>query len=204
VRIILGAGFSGGVLAFALGCSSGGAATTGGASSGAPSAQAKTSTSSASAAPASAAARDTLKVGDPAPDVVFSFTDGTTASLASLKGQAVLVYFYPQDDTPGCTKEAEGIRDAWADFQAAKIKVVGVSMQDATSHQAFVDKYKLPFSLATDVDGALATAFKVPFQAQHAARQSFLVDKDGKISAVWLRVDPSAHASEVLAKAKGA
>ncbi len=84
MRIILGAGFSGGVLAFALGCSSGGAATTGGASSGAPSAQAKTSTSSASAAPASAAARDTLKVGDPAPDVVFSFTDGTTASLASL------------------------------------------------------------------------------------------------------------------------
>lgn len=145
-----------------------------------------------------------LEVGAAAPDVTFSLNDGTTATLASMKGSLVLVYFYPEDNTPGCTKEAEGIRDAWKDFEAAKVKVVGVAMQDAKSHQAFVDQLKLPFPLAVDVDGALATAFHVPFSGTHAARQSFLVDKDGKIAAVWTSVKPAEHAAEVLAKAKGA
>lgn len=198
---------SAGALALALGaCSSSGAATTGGATS-APSSSTAAAPAKSTAQPAlatSSTTRDTLQIGDAAPDVNFTFADGTTASLASFKGQAVLVYFYPQDDTKGCTMEAEGIRDAWADFKAANVKVIGVSMQDATSHNAFTEKYKLPFPLAVDVDGALATAFKVPIVSQRAQRQSFLVDKDGKVAAVWLRVDPAAHAGEVLSKAKGA
>jgi peroxiredoxin Q/BCP len=144
-----------------------------------------------------------LERGAPAPDVVFAFADGTTASLASMKGQPVLVYFYPQDDTPGCTAEAEGIRDAWSDFQAANIKVIGVSMQDATSHQAFTEKLKIPFPLAIDADGALATAFHVPVRDHRTARQSFLIDKDGKIAFVWTRVDPAPHAADVLKQLKG-
>lgn len=189
-------------------CSSGGAGT---ASSAAPS----SSGAAAKPAPSSSgtpkppvgsgpAAAPSLEVGAAAPDVTFALNDGTTATLASMKGAMVLVYFYPEDNTPGCTKEAEGIRDAWKDFQAAGVKVVGVAMQDAKSHQAFVDQLKLPFPLAVDVDGALATAFHVPFSGTHAARQSFLVDKDGKIAAVWTSVKPAEHAAEVLAKAKGA
>lgn len=200
-----------GLLAVSLaGCSSSGAATTGGATSStaAPAKSAAASnpagSSSATSSLAPGSARETLQVGDAAPDVTFTFADGSTAPLSSFKGQVVLVYFYPQDDTKGCTMEAEGIRDVWADFQAANVKVIGVSMQDAASHNAFTEKYKLPFPLAVDVDGSLATAFKVPISGQRAQRQSFLVGKDGKLAAVWLRVDPSVHAADVLTKAKGA
>ncbi|MDC0741956.1 peroxiredoxin [Polyangium mundeleinium] len=143
-----------------------------------------------------------LEAGDAAPDITLKLNDGKEVKLSSLQGKQVLVYFYPKDDTPGCTIEAQGLRDGWADIQAAGLEVYGVSTQDAESHQAFIDKYKLPFPLVVDTDGAVTKAFRVPMRLSFAARQSFLIGKDGKIKHVWLEVDPKEHASTVIAAAK--
>lgn len=160
------------------------------------------STAPASSAPASAAASEPLKVGDAAPDISLKLQDGKEIKLQSLAGKQVLVYFYPKDDTPGCTVEAQGLRDGWADIQAAGLEVYGVSTQDAESHKAFIEKHKLPFPLVIDTDGAVAKAFHVPLKNAYAARQSFLIGKDGKIKHVWLDVDPKDHAAAVVAAAK--
>ena len=166
-----------------------------------------TATSSAStpkpaASGAAAAAAGSLKVGDAAPDVTMKLTDGKEVKLSSLSGKQVLVYFYPKDDTQGCTIEANGIKDGWEKFQAAGIEVYGVSAQDAESHKAFAEKNGLPFPLVVDEGGKVAEAFKVPAKSGYYARQSFLVGADGKIKKVWLDVDPSAHADSVLTAAK--
>ena len=145
------------------------------------------------------AAQRPLAVGDSAPDVSFTLQDGSKLSLASLKGQPVVVYFYPKDDTRGCTIEAEGIRDDYAAFQQAKVKVLGVSTQDAESHEAFIEKFDLPFDLVVDSDGDVAKAFRVPLNRGMAARQTFLIDAAGKIKRVWLDVEPQGHAKELLA-----
>ncbi|WP_218920260.1 peroxiredoxin [Chondromyces crocatus] len=144
----------------------------------------------------------TLKAGDPAPDVTLKLHDGKEVKLSSLAGKQVLVYFYPKDDTPGCTVQAEGLRDGWTDIQAAGLEVFGVSTQGAESHTAFIDKYKLPFPLVVDEDGAIARAFGVPVRGVFASRQSFLIGKDGKIKSTWREVDPKEHAATVLAAAK--
>jgi len=154
----------------------------------------------AAAEPAAAEAPKELVAGDAAPDVVFHLQDGAEKKLADFAGKPVLVYFYPKDDTPGCTAEAQGLRDRWTDLEAAGVAVVGVSLQDADSHKAFIDKHDLPFPLAVD-DGTLAKAFGVPVRGEYAARQSFLVGPDGKLVKVWRQVDPGAHAAEVLAAA---
>lgn len=157
---------------------------------------------STAAAPAEAAATKPLAAGDAAPDITLKLHDGKEVRLSSLQGKQVLVYFYPKDDTPGCTIEAQGIRDGWADMQAAGLQVYGVSMQDADSHKAFIDKYSLPFPLVVDTDGAVAKAFRVPTKLTFAARQSFLIGKDGKIKQVWLDVNPKEHAAAILTAAK--
>jgi thioredoxin-dependent peroxiredoxin len=150
------------------------------------------------AAPAAAPA-DELKVGDDAPALTLTLQDGKTVSLQSLKGQQVVVYFYPKDDTPGCTVEAQGIRDDWEAFQKAGIHVFGVSMQDAASHTAFIEKHKLPFDLVVDADRSVAKAFGVPVSGgQFAARHTFLIGQDGKIKRVWREVTPKQHAKELL------
>ena len=158
----------------------------------------------ASAAPAGAgqAPSGALKVGDPAPKLTLALHDGKKVNLGEQQDKLVLVYFYPKDDTPGCTVEAQGIRDAWSQFQEAGIEVYGVSTQSASSHQSFIDKHTLPFPLVVDEDGAVATAFGVPLNGGLAARQSFLIGKDGKIKAVWPKVNPSEHAASVLEAAK--
>lgn len=143
-----------------------------------------------------------LEAGDPAPDITFKLTDGKEVKLSSLAGKQVLVYFYPKDDTPGCTAQAQGLRDGWTELQAAGLEVYGVSTQDAESHKAFIEKHNLPFPLVVDEDGAVAKAFRVPMRLSFAARQSFLIGKDGKIKQVWLEVDPKEHASTVIAAAK--
>ncbi len=143
-----------------------------------------------------------LAVGDAAPVVTFTLQDGKTVDLASLKGKQVLVYFYPKDDTPGCTVEAQGLRDAFTDLQAAGVQVYGVSMQDAASHVEFIDKHDLPFPLVVDDKGEVARAFRVPVKGEYASRQSFLLGADGRIKQVWLQVKPDAHAAEVLSAAK--
>ncbi|HEU4533318.1 MAG TPA: peroxiredoxin [Polyangiaceae bacterium] len=143
-----------------------------------------------------------LKEGDQAPDVSLTLEDGKTVKLSSLRGTPVALYFYPKDDTPGCTVEAQGIRDAWADFESSGVKVFGVSTQDAASHKDFIAKHKLPFQLVVDPDGQVAKAFGVPMQMGMASRQSVLIGKDGTIKKVWRKVTPSGHAQELLSAAK--
>lgn len=125
--------------------------------------------------------------------------DGRSIQLSSFTGKWVAVYFYPKDNTPGCTTEARGLRDQWEELQKSGIEVIGVSTQDAASHKAFIEQEKLPFPLAVDTDGKIASAFGVPVRLGLAARQTFLIGKDGKIQKIWRDVTPKEHASEILA-----
>jgi peroxiredoxin Q/BCP len=169
-------------------------------------------TTAASATPALSAAASAsattegkkLAEGDPAPDVKMPLQDGKTLQLSSLKGKNVVVYFYPKDETTGCTIEAQNFRDKFEDLKKADITVIGVSMQDAASHKAFIEKEKLPFDLAID-DGSIAKAFGVPVGykgMQLHARQTFLIGKDGKVKKIWRDVQPKDHAVEVLQAAQ--
>jgi peroxiredoxin Q/BCP len=156
--------------------------------------------SGSSAAP-SAAALPQLKAGDDAPALSAKASNGTQVDLAALKGKTVVVYFYPKDDTPGCTKEANGFKDSFTQLTEKDIVVIGVSEQDDASHQAFTQKYELPFALVADTDGKIANAFGVPVTNGHAARMSFLIGKDGKIKKVYPKVNPEAHTQEILTDA---
>jgi peroxiredoxin Q/BCP len=170
--------------------------TPAGATAAAPSSAAAQPAASASAASASTV---DLKVGEPAPPVKLTLQNGNTVELASLKGKQTVVYFYPKDDTPGCTVEAQGIRDQWEAFQKAGIEVFGVSLQDAASHTAFIDKHKLPFNLVVDSDKKVTEAFGVPVRGgEFAARQTFLIGADGNIKQIWREVTPAEHARQVL------
>lgn len=163
------------------------------------------STSPKAVPPASPAASSALKEGDLAPDVEMTMQDGNKVKLSSLKGQLVALYFYPKDQTYGCTIEAQNFRDRFDELKKAGVTVIGVSAQDAASHQAFIDKEKLPFNLAIDEDKSLATAFGVPVIGPGLdSRQTFLIDKDGKLKKIWRDVTPKDHADDVLAAAKGA
>lgn len=133
-----------------------------------------------------------------APNVTLKLHDGKEVSLSSLRDKYVLLYFYPKDNTPGCTAEAQDFRDNWEKLTAANVTVVGISMQDADSHKAFIEQEKLPFVLATD-DGSVAKAFEVDIaESGLHARQSFLIGKDGKLVNVWRVVTPQGHATQVL------
>lgn len=142
------------------------------------------------------------KDGDMAPAWHLPADGGGEIGSASLKGRPYVLYLYPRDDTPGCTVEAQGLRDAFTDLQAAGVQVFGVSTQDAKSHEAFIDKHDLPFPLVVDERGEVARGFRVPVKGEYAARQSFLVGADGKVKKVWLEVKPADHAAEVLAAAR--
>jgi peroxiredoxin Q/BCP len=146
------------------------------------------------------AAPDLLPVGSPAPEFTAVAHDGKKVDLAKLKGKNVVLYFYPKDDTPGCTKEACDFRDAWSKLEKSGVVVYGVSTQDTTSHKAFAEKYKLPFSLIPDDKGELAAKYKVPVVDGKARRITYLIGKDGKIKHVWPKVMPVGHASEILAE----
>jgi peroxiredoxin Q/BCP len=141
-----------------------------------------------------------LEAGAKAPEFTLNDQDGKPVSLSSFRGQKnVVVYFYPKDDTPGCTVDAQGIRDQWEAFEKAGIEVYGVSTQDAASHTAFIEKHKLPFDLVVDSTGSIAQAFGVPVSGgQFAARQTFLIGADGKVKQVWRTVTPAEHAKQLL------
>ena len=123
--------------------------------------------------------------------------DGTAIDLHAL-GKPTVVYFYPKDDTPGCTTEACAFRDVWSKYQEAGVMVVGVSTDDDASHKAFAEKHELPFPLIADTDERWAKAFGVSVKAGYAERVSFLLGADGKIIKVYPGVDPGVHAQEVL------
>jgi peroxiredoxin Q/BCP len=143
-----------------------------------------------------------LPVGAAAPDVEGKDAAGGTVKLSAQAGRYAIVFFYPKDDTSGCTKEACGFRDAFARYGAAGVTIFGVSRDSDDSHRAFREKYALPFPMVADPSGAVQRAYRVPNIAPGtnvAKRVSFLVGPDGKIAHVWPNVDPAAHATDVLA-----
>jgi peroxiredoxin Q/BCP len=152
-------------------------------------------TATPTAAPASAA--DPL-VGQTAPDFTATAQDGSTVHIAALAGKSVVVYFYPKDETPGCTKEACSFRDAWAPLAKTGAVLVGVSADSLDSHRAFVAHWKLPFLLITDADGSIGKKYGVPFEGYHQ-RQTVVIGPDGKVTKVYRKVDVAVHAQEILA-----
>ena len=144
------------------------------------------------------AATAPLAAGAPAPDVTFALHTGEKLSLASLRGKPVVVYFYPKDDTPGCTVEAQEIRDLYGDLKQSGAVVIGVSTDARDSHRAFAEKHALPFLLASDESGALAKAFGVPLKNGRATRVSFVIGADGRIKRSFPQVTPKGHAAELL------
>ncbi len=143
-----------------------------------------------------------LPIGTSAPDVVAEDPAGHAVRLSENKGKAVVVYFYPADGTPGCTKEACAFRDAWKKFDAAHVGIIGVSNDSTESHIEFAREHKIPFPLAADKDGSIGKSYGVTKKLWGYDRVSFLIDKDGKVAHVWPNVDPGVHADEVLADAR--
>ena len=144
-------------------------------------------------------AAELLKVGDAAPDFSVAASDGTTVRLKDYLGKGpVVLYFYPKDDTPGCTKEACGIRDDFSEFKGLNATVFGVSFDSAESHQKFIAKYKLPFVLLADTDKKIAVAYGVAgTKSLWASRITFVIDAQGKIVHVFPKVSPAEHSAEL-------
>ena len=148
----------------------------------------------------------TLQIGDLAPDFTLPNQDGTSLRLSSLKGQRVVIYFYPKDDTPGCTKEACNFRDRWELFETNGIKVLGISKDGATSHSKFIDKYELPFTLLTDLEPCpVATSYEsyglkkfMGREYMGMMRHTFVIDHEGKIEAIYLKVKADNMANQIL------
>jgi peroxiredoxin Q/BCP len=145
-----------------------------------------------------------LNEGDPAPDFTLPKAGGGCASLNDFRGSDVILYFYPKDDTPGCTKQACDLRDAHADLAASGAVVVGISTDDVASHDRFASKYGLPFILLSDIDHKVADAYGAWAQKSMYGRtymgiqrSTYLIDREGTISRVWPHVKASEHLHEV-------
>ena len=152
-----------------------------------------------------ALAADVPAVGTDAPSFNLQDQNGEWHTLENYRDQWLAVYFYPRDDTPGCTKEACNFRDNIYAFKAIGAAVVGISFDDVESHKAFSDKYKLPFTILADEDGQTAREYGVLRDyklVKLASRQSFLVSPEGKIAKHYEDVDPDTHTDEVLADIK--
>lgn len=183
-------------LVFALGCTPGSA----------PAPQAAPTLASAavssppavSAAPPAPATTD-LAVGQTAPDFTASDQDGKPVHLAELKGHFVVVYFYPKDETPGCTHEACSFRDAWSDLPKKGVVVIGISADTADSHKAFAKNHQLPFTLVSDPTGDIAAKYGVPVDATkgYISRQSFVVAPSGALKKIYRKVDVTVHAQQI-------
>ena len=147
-----------------------------------------------------------LCIGDSAPDFTLPNQDSVDTSLSSFKGSRVVIYFYPKDDTPGCTKEACSFRDRWDLFKLNNIQVLGISKDGSKSHVKFIDKHKLPFILLTDSDpcpvGTLYESYGLKkFMGREyygMMRHTFVIDKDGKIQLIYLKVKSENMANQIL------
>ena len=144
--------------------------------------------------------------GKPAPDFELTSDAGERVKLSSLRGRPVVLYFYPKDDTPGCTAQACGIRDVYSDFRDRGAVVLGVSPDDESSHAKFKEKYSLPFTLLADPDHGVADEYGVwkernmyGKKSMGIERSTFVIDADGNVSKVMRRVRPDTHAADVLA-----
>jgi peroxiredoxin Q/BCP len=147
-----------------------------------------------------------LAIGDAAPDFTLPDQDGKPLTLSSLRGQRVVIYFYPKDDTPGCTKEACNFRDRWSDLESQGIRVLGISKDNAASHGKFIAKYTLPFTLLTDAEPCpVATAYHsyglktfMGKEYMGMLRQTFVVDTEGKLELVYEKVKAETMADQIL------
>ncbi|HEY2327252.1 MAG TPA: thioredoxin-dependent thiol peroxidase [Gaiellaceae bacterium] len=147
-----------------------------------------------------------VEEGKAAPDFVLQTDTGETIKLSDLRGKQVVLYFYPKDDTPGCTAQACGIRDAWGEFEQAGAVVLGVSPDDAKSHDKFKQKYSLPFTLLADEGHHVADAYGVWGEKSYMGRtyfgvdrSTFVIDADGNVKKIFHKVKPATHADDVLA-----
>lgn len=148
---------------------------------------------------------DLLKEGDVAPAFSGKDQNGNTISLADYKGKKVVLYFYPKDDTPGCTKEACNLRDNYSDLQDRGFVVLGVSADTETKHQKFIDKYSLPFPLIADTEKEIIQQYKVWGEKKFMGRVydgihrvTYVIDENGKIEKVFKKVKTSDHAAQIL------
>jgi len=146
-----------------------------------------------------------LKEGDKAPDFTVRDGEGKTVKLKDFRGKRVLLYFYPKDDTPGCTREACAFRDAFGKFKRRGIEVLGVSLDSEASHKKFAAKFDLPFRLLADTDKAISEAYGTYGEKKFMGRKymgnhrmTFLIDEKGKIKKIFDKVKPDEHAGEVL------
>jgi thioredoxin-dependent peroxiredoxin len=145
-----------------------------------------------------------VEEGQPAPDFELASDSGDTVRLSGLRGKPVVLYFYPRDDTPGCTKQACGIRDEYARFREAGAVVLGVSSDTEASHARFKAKYALPFTLLADPDAVAGEAYGVTQEGKSSfQRSTFVIDADGNVAKVMRRVKPDEHAEQVLAALAG-
>ena len=152
----------------------------------------------------------TLAIGDQAPDFTMATDGGGEVSLVGLKGKRVILYFYPKDDTPGCTKEACGFRDALPGFSGLNAEIIGVSKDPVAKHDKFKAKYDLPFTLGADADGSVCEAYDTWVEKSLYGRKymgieraTFLIDGAGVLRAIWRKVKVKGHVEAVLATTKG-
>lgn len=146
-----------------------------------------------------------IEEGKPAPDFELQTDSGDTVKLSDLRGKPVVLYFYPKDDTPGCTTEACEFRDAYDVFRERGIEVLGVSPDDVASHEKFKNKYELPFTLLADPDHSVAEKYGVWGERSFAGRNymginrsTFIIDRDGNVAHAMMGIKPAGHAARVL------
>lgn len=151
----------------------------------------------------------TVDVGTPAPDFTLPTDGGGSVTLSALRGRTVVLYFYPKDDTSGCTSEACGFRDSLPDFTGVDAVVIGLSKDSVASHDKFKAKHDLPFTLASDTDGAVCEAYGTWVEKSMYGRKymgidraTFLIDKEGVVRNVWRKVKVTGHVDAVLKAAK--
>ena len=145
-----------------------------------------------------------IEEGKPAPDFELESDSGETVKLSELRGKPVVLYFYPKDDTPGCTRQACGIRDAWSEFEQAGAEVFGISADTVASHERFKAKYSLPFPLLADPEHRLGESYDVAQEGKNSyERSTFVIDADGNVARILRRVNPDEHADQVLAALRG-
>jgi peroxiredoxin Q/BCP len=150
-----------------------------------------------------------LQEGDPVPDVKLENLEGKPVSPTDFRGQKLVLYFYPKDDTSGCTREAQDFTALAEQFEQAGTWILGVSKDDAKKHRKFIDKYDLKVALASDVDGSFCEAFGTWIEKSMYGRKymgidraTFLIDRDGRIDRIWRKVKVPGHAEEVLEAAR--
>ena len=151
-----------------------------------------------------------IQPGTPAPDFQIPDQNGETVSLSSFRGQKVVLYFYPRDNTPGCSREAAAYRDALPEFEALGVKVFGLSIDSSASHKRFADKYELPFTLLADTETAVLQDYGAWQEkkmygkvSMGTVRSTVLIDENGVVEKVWPKAKPDTNAADVLAYLKG-